>query len=192
LRAVAGELGDGAGVGRVGLVALAAGGGMGLDPRRVGDADAAPGLGQGGGRRLGVGAGGLQAEVQLGAGGVAVGPGQAGGVAGGVVGEGGLAGAAVRGEQAGVERGLGDVDADGGGGGRSGAHGLPPLWLTDAGWRRGAGPGIASEVESAGGWAAIWFPRSGPHSLHAVVPAAGLAPTAGILTYESLQQTGAA
>src|SRR5262249_58790026 len=66
--------------------------------------------------------------------GVAVGPGDQGGVAAGVVGEGGLLDAAVRPEQAGVERGLADVDADEGG--RGGAPGVPPLWLMDAGYGR--------------------------------------------------------
>jgi hypothetical protein len=173
--AVAGELGDGAGVGRVGLVAPAAGSGVSLDPRRVGDADAASGVGQGGGRRVGVGAGGLQAEVQVGPGGVVVGPGQQRGGSAGVVGEGGLPGPAARAEQAGVGRGLGDVDADVAG--RGGAPGVPPLWLINAGSSREGRPGIASEVEGAGGRADIWFPRSWPQPLHAVVPATGLPPT---------------
>src|SRR5262249_28371585 len=58
----------------------------------------------------------------------------------------------------------------------------------DAGWRRGAAPGIASEVEDAGGRSAILFPRSGPRSLHAVVPAAGHRfDNEGKVTYEPLQ-----
>ena len=61
----------------------------------------------------------------------------------------------------------------------------------DAGWRRVAAPGIASEVEDAGGRSAIWFPRSGPRSLHAVAPAAGHRfDNEGKVTYEALQQPG--
>ena len=45
----------------------------------------------------------------------------------------------------------------------------------------------------AGGRAAIWFPGSGPHPLHAVVPAAGpRSDDEGKVTYDPLQQTRAA
>ena len=60
-----------------------------------------------------------------------------------------------------------------------------------AGWRRVAAPGIASEVEDAGGRSAIWFPRSGPRSLHAVAPAAGHRfDNEGKVTYEALHRAG--
>src|SRR5262249_16203633 len=72
------------------------------------------------------------------------------------------------------------------GGGAGGAHGVPPLWLTNA----GSGPELASEVEGAGGRAATWFARSGPHALHAVDPAAGPRSRHGLtVTCEPLQQT---
>jgi hypothetical protein len=47
-----------------------------------------------------------------------------------------------------------------------------------------------SGSNGAGGRPAIWFPRSGPRSLHAVDPAAGRrSDNEGTVTYESLQQT---
>jgi hypothetical protein len=54
-------------------------------------------------------------------------------------------------------------------------------------------PGLAPEVEGAGGRPAIWFPRSQPHALHAVDPAAGRRLNdEGMLPCETLQQTAAA
>src|SRR5207248_5258483 len=70
--------------------------------------------------------------------GVAVGPGQEGGVPGRVVGEGAVRGLPVGGQRAGVEGVLRHVDADHGV--RGGAHGVPPLKLTDAGSNSGSGP----------------------------------------------------
>src|SRR5262249_10763388 len=51
-------------------------------------------------------------------------------------------------------------------------------------------PGMASEVEGAGGRSAVWFPRSVPHPLHAVDPAAGRRLNdPGKLTCETLHPT---
>jgi hypothetical protein len=138
--ALAGEQGDGAGIGWVGLVALSAGGGVGLDPSGVGNTDQAARVNQEGGRGLGVGSRRFQAAVEGQASGVLVGPGQQGGVAASVVAEGGLALLARRQEEAGVQGVLGDIDPDKGGSGRQ-AHGVPPLWLMDAGSAPGAAPG---------------------------------------------------
>src|SRR5262249_38195370 len=132
---------------------------------------------------------GLQAEVQGQAAGEPVGPGHQGGVAGGVVGEGGLAELAFWQQQAGVEAVLGDVDPDEGGGGRL-AHGGPPLWLMNAGSGRAGRPEIASEVEGAGGRAAIWFPRSNASSAACGCSGRRARPdNGGMVTYKP-QQTG--
>jgi hypothetical protein len=72
----------------------------------------------------------------------------------GVVGEGGLSGLARRQEEAGVQGVLGDVDADEGG--RSVAHGVPPLWLMDAGSSSAEAP--RDSVRGRGG------PAVGPRS----------------------------
>src|SRR5262249_37357079 len=108
---------------------------VGLDPGGVGHAHDVPGVGQGGGRRITVRAGGLQAVVQRRAAGVAVGPAAQGGVPAGVGGELLLARVAVRGDQAGVEGVLGHVDADEGGSGGRLAHGVLP----SGSWMRGVG-----------------------------------------------------
>src|SRR5262249_20341641 len=121
-----GVLGDELGVGAVGLVAPAARQPGVLDAGRVGDTDEPPGAGEVGGGCFGVGAGGLHTEMQVMALGVSVGPGQQCGVALGVVGEGGLVGPPAGEQQAGVQRVLGNVDADEGGRG-TGAHGAAPL-----------------------------------------------------------------
>jgi hypothetical protein len=61
----------------------------------------------------------------------------------------------------------------------------------DAGSGSEGRPGIASEVEGAGGRATIWFPGSAPRPLHAVVAAAGHRfDNGGKVTYEPLYQTG--
>jgi hypothetical protein len=75
-------------------------------------------------------------------------------------------------------------------------HLSPILWKScwpPSRMRRGAAPGVASEVEGAGGRSAIWFPRSGPRSLHAVAPGAGHRfDYHGKVAYEPLHQTGGA
>ena len=110
-----------------------------------------------------------------------------------VVSEGCLFGLPRGGDQAGVEGVLGDIDPDDGGCG-IGAHGVPPLWLTDAGscpeW---GGPVIASEVEER-----RWSVRNlvlevGPRPLHAVDPTTGPRSRKDrMLTCEALQQTAGA
>jgi len=170
--AIPGELGDHPGVGRVRLVPLAGRLGVRPDPRRVGHADEPAGVGEEGGDRLGVGAGGLRAEVDGAAAGVPVGPGEQRGVPLRVVGQPLPAGRAGWPEQAGVEGVLRHVDPGEVGGGAGGAHGVPPLWLTNA----GSGPELASEVEGAGGRAAIWFPGSSPIRGMRLIRPPGLAP----------------
>ena len=105
------------------------------------------------------------------AGGVAVGPGDEGGVAADVVGEGGLSSLALRQQQqAGVERVLGDIDADEGGGGLL-AHGVPPLWLMDAGSAFEGPPREKSEVEGP-----PWLPCDLVPEVRASVAASGSNP----------------
>jgi len=78
-----------------------------------------------------VAAGRLHPEVGVGPGPVPVGPGEQGGVAAGRVGERLLPGRPVRGQEAGVQGGLADIDPDEHGR----ANGVPPLKLTMRGRR---------------------------------------------------------
>jgi hypothetical protein len=79
-------------------------------------------------------AGGLQADVQRGAGGVAGGPADGGGVPADVIRERLAAGLVPGGDAAGVERALGHIDPDEHGGGVGElAYGVFPFRLADAG-----------------------------------------------------------
>src|SRR5438552_1840058 len=92
--------------------------------------------------------------------------------------------AAVRGDG---QPGRGGQVAGGTGGAPSGAEedGFTLKWTASVRTRR-----VRAEPD-AGGRAAIWFPRSGPRSLHAVAPAAGHRfDYHGKVTYEALHQTG--
>jgi hypothetical protein len=62
------------------------------------------------------------------------------------------------------------------------------------GWSAGRIPWPRCRLPGThGGRAAIWFPRSEPHSLHAVAPAAGpRSDDEGKVTYDPLQLTPAA
>jgi hypothetical protein len=123
---------------------------------------------------------------------VPVGPADEGGVAAGVVAEGGLLGPAAREEQAAVEGVLGHVDPGEHGGG--GAHGVPPLSITDAGSHSpGVARGVASEVEERRRPGRTLVPEVGASS--AACGWSGRrarSDTDGSVTYDPLQQTAGA
>jgi len=175
---VAGVGGDQPGVGLVRLVPPPAHHPGVPDAGRVDHADRPAGGVEVGGEGVLVPAGGLHPEVGRRPGLVTVGPGGEGGEP--VRGVGGrlLPGLPVGGQEAGVAGGLGDVDPDHGRGG--GAHGVPPLKLTDAGSTRPGGP--RGSVRGRGAPAAGPPPGSrgrAPHPPHAVGPTTGPSRRAG-------------